>query len=536
MLILLACFALTLLYYRQKRTDVWFWSFLFWLALVGTGWRHWEFATDYDWTILMPLIIRDLLTVGLVGLVQSMAVRKQIPIWQAVLFMFALFAASRMIEVGVVDHGADVENFRLQSRSDHSPSDVDDAFTLDFEYLVDLNLSKASEADLICWAAQYGYRVERAFTMLDEDATDLDDYYVLDAPALDPQTTDRLRKSGLFDDVEENDIFELELPKSPSSSPLPSPRWGETDGVSPRWGVTNGPPPIGGARGGSDPLVSQQWAYDALDFKDYYQALAQMPKPRKKARLFILDTGVDAQHEDLRSNYRSHKSKYDTDLNGHGSHCAGIAAATTHNGLGIASLNVNGLVEVSGVQVISRYGMGTQKTIISGILEAADAGADVISLSLGGRSSGDKRRAYSRAVNYARRKGAIVVVAAGNSSRLATDYVPASAAGVITVAAVDQQLQRAVFTNTLEGIANPICAPGVAIHSTIPKGYKTYSGTSMACPQVAGLLAVMRAYDPSLDTEGAYQILHETGKVLPESGKIGRLVQPGEVVRRLQSL
>ncbi|MEO0788244.1 MAG: S8 family serine peptidase [Bacteroidota bacterium] len=525
MLILVACFALTLLYYRQDSKDIWFWSFMFWLALVGTGWRHLTFTADYDWTILLPLIIRDLLTVGLVGLVQSMAVRKQIPLWQAVLFMFALFAASRMIEVGAVNQAPDVHNYGVE-QSPASTTGVNSGSEREFEYLVDLNMSTRSEAELLAWATSNGYQVERAFTMADTDATDLDDYYLLDAPAYDQQTTERLLQSGLFDDVEENDVFELELPRG---IVYPGGR-----GPSPSSLVPEGQEP-GVHRGSQDPLIAQQWAFDVLDYNAYYQSLASLPNPRKKARLFILDTGIDSQHEDIQSNYRSHKSKYDKDPNGHGTHCAGIAAATTHNGLGIASLNANGIVEVTGIQVIGRYGMGTQKTIISGILEAADAGADVISLSLGGRASGDKKRAYNRAVNYARRKGAIVVVAAGNSGRKATDYVPASAAGVITVAAVDRQLQQAVFTNTLEGITNPICAPGVGIHSTIPNGYKTYSGTSMACPQVAGLLAVMRAYDPSLDTERAYQILRQTGRNLAASDRIGPLVQPAAAMRSLMA-
>ncbi|MEM8584798.1 MAG: S8 family serine peptidase [Bacteroidota bacterium] len=519
MLILVACFALTFLYYRQDSKDIWFWSFLFWLALVGTGWRHLSFTADYDWTILLPLIIRDLLTVGLVGLVQSMAVRKQIPLWQAVLFMFALFAASRMIEVGAVNSPPDATGYEIDAVN---TTEAASETARQFEYLVDLNLSSASEADLLAWAATHGYQVERAFTMADTDATELDDYYLLDAPAFDQQTTELLLQSGLFDDVEENDVFQLD---PPAGAVHPGGRGPSPSGLLPQEQTPTG----------QDPLIGQQWAFEALDFDSYYQLLTELPAPQKKARLFILDTGVDSRHEDISGNYRSHKSKYDRDPNGHGTHCAGIAAATTHNGLGIASLNANGLVEITGIQVIGRYGMGTQKTIISGILEAADAGADVISLSLGGRSSGDKKRAYNRAVNYAQRKGAIVVVAAGNSNRKAVDYVPASAAGVITVAAVDQQLQQAVFTNTLEGIAHPICAPGVGIHSTIPNGYKTYSGTSMACPQVAGLLAVMRTYDPGLDTERAYQILSQSGRQLAASSRIGPLIQPADALRSLIS-
>ena len=286
--------------------------------------------------------------------------------------------------------------------------------------------------------------------------------------------------------------------------------------------------------GVNDPDASKQWALSALNMGAYYQLLGQQPKPANPARLFILDTGVERNHADLRRNYRSLNSKYDRDDHGHGTHCAGVAAATTNNGIGIASPNAAGFVEISSIQVLSKRGVGTQQTIIQGMLEAADNGADVISMSLGGRSASSKRRSYNQAVSYARRNNCIIVTAAGNSNRPAIDHLPAGAAGVITVAAVDRELKRASFSNTLQNIERPICAPGVNIYSTFPGGqYKQFSGTSMACPLVAGLIANLRALDPDLDTDTAWQILNRTGRNLNNGNLTGRLIQPAAALQEL---
>ena len=222
--------------------------------------------------------------------------------------------------------------------------------------------------------------------------------------------------------------------------------------------------------------------------------------------------------------------RLDVDSNGHGTHCAGVAAGVTNNGLGIGSLAGTGdspFVEVSSVKVLSAGGMGTQKTIIAGIIEATDEGADVISLSLGGRSNQSSQRAYSAAVNYAHRNGAIVVAAAGNSNRDAKDFAPANAEGMITVAAIDQLLLRAPFSNRTENISMAIAAPGVGIYSTVPgNSYRAYSGTSMACPFVAGLIGVMKSIRPELTHSDAYRIINGTGRESSETRITGRIVQP----------
>jgi thermitase len=258
-------------------------------------------------------------------------------------------------------------------------------------------------------------------------------------------------------------------------------------------------------------------------------------KPKKLALIAILDTGVDAAHEDIKANFTSTKSKYDSDKAGHGTHCAGIAAAVSNNGVGVASFSqTNDYVRVTSVKVLSDMGSGTQQRIISGIIEAADRRADVLSLSLGGLSSDSRQRAYEQAIEYASSKGCIVVVAAGNANRNAREFVPANVEGVITVSAGDTLLGRASFSNLVPDVKMGVAAPGVKIYSTIPGSkYAAMNGTSMATPYVAGLLGLMKSLRPDLTAKEAYQILNETGAETKTTKETGRLIQPGKAVAKL---
>ena len=246
----------------------------------------------------------------------------------------------------------------------------------------------------------------------------------------------------------------------------------------------------------NDPLAGGQWHVAAFDLSGMHNKLLKKEgKQKKKATIAILDTGIDSKHEDLASVYKSSgDKKNDSDQKGHGTHCAGIAAAVSNNKTGIASIiPKEAKVEVMSIQVLNNFGFGTQQTIINGILKAADLGADVISLSLGGMTSESKERAYKKAVDYANKKGAIVVVAAGNSSKNAINYSPANTKGVIAVTAIDENMNLASFANTVEDLKMGIAAPGVNILSTFPGNqYKQFNGTSMATPFVAGMLALLK--------------------------------------------
>ncbi len=265
----------------------------------------------------------------------------------------------------------------------------------------------------------------------------------------------------------------------------------------------------------NDPEVNKQWAAKNFKLKEFHDRISEKNKLKNKKQktiIAILDTGIDSQHEDLKDNYHSISSAYDKDTKGHGTHCAGVAAAVTGNKIGIASwIPPNHNIKVSSVKVLNNMGIGTQRTIINGILKAADAGADVISLSLGGRTSESKEKAYNEAVKYANDKGAIVVVAAGNSSADASRYSPANTQGAITVAAIDTMGRPANFSNHVRHVTYGISAPGTSIYSTIPNDkYTAYNGTSMAAPFISGLIGVLKHYQPTLTTEQAYQLIIDT--------------------------
>ncbi|MFK7971192.1 MAG: S8 family serine peptidase [Bacteroidia bacterium] len=273
----------------------------------------------------------------------------------------------------------------------------------------------------------------------------------------------------------------------------------------------------------NDPQLSKQWYANSLDYNAVHQLLKNL-SPQRKAKVAILDTGIDSNHEDLKSIFDSGDGKKDG--HGHGTHCAGLAGAATNNGRGIASLNWEGrFISLLGYPALNKDGVGTDQTIAQAIINAANAGADVISMSLG--SPGPTPKAQRQAIQYAIKKGAIVVVSAGNSNRDAKDFSPAGMRGVITVSAVDQFLNKAGFSNTNMSLHMPLAAPGVDIISAYPDGkYELKSGTSMATPIVAGILGIMRSFKPNITTKEAYQILQGTGKTLNDSKKVGKLVQP----------
>jgi thermitase len=365
--------------------------------------------------------------------------------------------------------------------------------------------------------APYDVKVHLAFpNILHPEITDLDEYYVLDIPDNLSYQGDRiiniLNKSGLIDDLEINNLFENE-PVLPVVNPI----FPATD-----YAV-------------NDPMLNNVWAFETGQFNTYFNFIKSTPiKPAKKARIAILDTGVDATHEDLKSNYVSIDPNSDKDSQEHGTHCAGIAAATTANGIGIASFATAGeFVEVTSIQVLGPHG-GSDESVIGGMIRAVDAGADVLSMSLGGRSADSKQRAFNQAVAYAKNRNAIVVVAAGNESSDARNYVPANCKGVIVVSATDKNNEKATFSNSVEFIEFGLAAPGVNIYSTLPNNrYGFFSGTSMATPYIAGLVGILKAFQPNFTMEDAYFLLKNTGVDTRNTRQTGKLVQPATAIRAI---
>ncbi|MFC7371442.1 S8 family peptidase [Fictibacillus iocasae] len=206
-------------------------------------------------------------------------------------------------------------------------------------------------------------------------------------------------------------------------------------------------------------------------------------------KIAVVDTGVDYNHPDLAGKVIKGKDfvtddNDPMDENKHGTHVAGIAAASTNNGVGMAGLAPN--VQILAERVLDADGSGTLDDVAAGIRHAADSGAQVINLSLGGAVG---TKTLEDAVNYAASKGSVVVAAAGNESTPLPSY-PAYYDKAIAVAATDQNDKIAYFSNY--GPWVDVAAPGVSLYSTVPGGkYENLSGTSMASPVVAGVAGLL---------------------------------------------
>jgi len=256
----------------------------------------------------------------------------------------------------------------------------------------------------------------------------------------------------------------------------------------------------------------------------------------------VIDTGVDLDHPDLVSNLFVNPGEipgngvdddangfvddvhgYDfadrdanpDDESGHGTHVGGTIAAT-RNGYGATGVAPD--ATILPVRVLGTNGSGSTNDVAAGIRYAADLGADIINLSLGGGYS----RAIDVAIDYAHSLGALIVAAAGNESAAVPSFparFSASESNVISVGATSSSATLAGFSNDVGGSrAVQVDAPGVGIFSTYVGGrYATLSGTSMASPHVAGLAALMLSSNPSLTSPEIRELL-ATGTVGRASG------------------
>ncbi|MDX2247697.1 MAG: S8 family serine peptidase [Bacteroidia bacterium] len=361
---------------------------------------------------------------------------------------------------------------------------------------------------------KYGAKAERAFPNVDlQENEDLAQYYsvVVDVSRRDPLMME------LENDPENVDHFDVNRPVS-----LIEPQKGTIE-KNPIEFLAN------------DPYLGSQWYAEKLSYNLVYEFLKEH-KPVKKIKVAIVDTGVDNVHEDITGVYKKSGGAGDNDKHSHGTHCAGLAGAATNNGKGVGSLNWGGeYIALSGYPALDDQGRGTDKKVAKAIIDAAESGADVISMSLGGFSPFGAPKAQVDAIKYARKLGAIVVVAAGNSNDDAKRYSPANIEGVIVVAAVDENFGKAVFSNTNTSLKMPIAAPGVNILSSVPGNqYQSYNGTSMATPIVSGLVGIMRSFNPDLSAEDIYRILNETGTVVGDSENIGKVINPQAAILAVQ--
>lgn len=226
----------------------------------------------------------------------------------------------------------------------------------------------------------------------------------------------------------------------------------------------------------------------------------------------IIDSGVDPNHIDLQEKLTEGYNAVDdnddfTDQNGHGTHVAGIAAAVTNNIEGIAGVSWQS--KIMPVKALNENGEGSSYSVARGIYWAVDHGADVINMSLGDYNHSDL---LYDAITYAHEQGVILVSASGNDNTEQAMY-PAAYPEVITVAAVDENKNRAFFSNYGDHI--DVSAPGEHIPSTYTDNqYVVLSGTSMASPHVAGLAALLKSTNPELTNDAIGDIILGTADQL----------------------
>ena len=257
-----------------------------------------------------------------------------------------------------------------------------------------------------------------------------------------------------------------------------------------------------------DPYFSNQWGMTKIQAPQAWDITKGSPA----VRIAILDTGIDIDHPDLAgkivSSVNFGNSTTVDDLYGHGTHVAGIAAAITANGVGVAGLGRD--CSLMNVKVMNDDGEGYYSSIVEGIIWAADNGADVINMSIGGT---DTSLTLEDAVNYAWNKGVVVVAAAGNNHSTAPFY-PAYYTNAMAVGATDVNDAMPSWSN--RGSWVDVAAPGDDIYSCMPDaqyGYK--DGTSMASPHVAGLAALV--FSVANDTNGDGKINDEVRAAIQAS-------------------
>lgn len=317
-------------------------------------------------------------------------------------------------------------------------------------------------------------------------------FFVVDVPASDIERLLRkIQDDPRVEFAEPN--YTYRLPRTPASTEQPAP----TDGEQPQ----RGPAP-------NDPLFSKQWSFQMVDVQS---AWAQADG--SGAVVAVIDTGVAYQDrgpfkkvEDLAST--EFVDGYDfvndrkeaNDDHGHGTHVAGTIAQSTNNGLGVAGLAPK--AKIMPLKVLSARGSGSAADIADAIRFAADEGANVINMSLGG---GLRSLIMQNAVAYARKKGVIVVCAAGNNARGKVEF-PAAYKGAFAVSSVGPTGKLAFYSSYGKHLA--MSAPGgdkqlggdagAILQNTITPDklgvtnqYLAFQGTSMATPHVAGAAALI---------------------------------------------
>jgi len=241
----------------------------------------------------------------------------------------------------------------------------------------------------------------------------------------------------------------------------------------------------------NDPSWGKQWGPRRVRAPQAWS----MSTGSRETIIAIIDTGVDENQPDLRGRVLRGWDFHNNDArprddNGHGTAVAGVAAAAGNDRVGIAGMCWR--CRIMPVKVLNSNGSGSHSNIAAGIIWAADHGADVINLSLAAQY---RTSVMSDAVAHARRRGAVVVAAAGNEGSKRKFY-PAALPGVISVAASNGS--DGLYSWSNRGTWIKLSAPGCAYTTKRGRSWSWWCGTSFAAPAVAGAVALVHGMRPSL--------------------------------------
>lgn len=261
----------------------------------------------------------------------------------------------------------------------------------------------------------------------------------------------------------------------------------------------------------TDPLWEQAWSLRALHLPDVWRQLGGQGAPIVVA---VVDTGVDAGQPDLQGalvqGYDATGTGDAGDANGHGTLTAGVIAARSNNGVGVAGVCPQCVVMP--VKVLGADGRGTTPAIAEGIRWAVDHGAAVINMSfvIDGRTD-----EIADAVSYAHAHGVVLVAAAGNAGASAPTY-PSAEPFVIGVAAT--QPDASLYEWSDRGPWVRISAPGCSPSTALGSEYAIFCGTSSASAVVSGVVALALSAVPAATTAEVDRALESSAVPLAGGG------------------
>jgi len=415
----------------------------------------------------------------------------QRPRWKPVLFLSIAAALAAWLW-----RGRDADTDRAASVEEYADAraDFDAASAPSGEVVVDF----ADDVD-DAYVAAVGKRLGIRFTP-EGDYARRDRLYVgrLDDAAREPADLAALRADPRVEAAEED--FTFGIPEAALDHE------GLPDEARPARGPRTFP---------NDPRYDEQWHLEQIHMPATWSAATG-----EGVTVAVIDTGVAAV-EDLAQtervpgwNFVANNANTDDD-HGHGTHVAGTIAQSTHNGIGVAGVAYR--AKIMPLKVLSASGSGSVAGIAQAIRWAADHGAQVINMSLGG---GMYSKVLASAVAYAHDKGVVVVCAAGNDGRGRVSY-PAANPGAIAVAATQQNERTTFYSNWGKQIA--IAAPGGNTRESPSggvlqntryqgkDGYYFFMGTSMASPHVAGVAALIVSAGVT-DPDAVLKILRDTAR------------------------